>query len=122
MNRIVLAGILTFILSVSLSTSVLADCGLDHDAVEGAEEGHDHETTAKNEEINAEIGCGHCTYQRDGVTKCEAAVKIGEDVYSLESSDISIKDDKLCTATMQAKLTGHVEDGKFIASKVEPVE
>ena len=70
------------------------------------------------ENIEAEVGCGMCSYQMDGVKRCTLAVKIGDEAMLVEGSDIDAHEAGLCKAAKKAVVAGNIEDGKFIATSV----
>ena len=63
-----------------------------------------------------EIGCGHCVYHMDGVDSCKAAVKVGDQIVLLQSD---VDPHGLCAKPKKAIVSGGMQDGVFIASKVD---
>ena len=95
----------------------LAGCG---------EEATAPEVAAPSVEISApapltlEVGCAKCIYQVDGAKGCsQVAVVVEGNPLLICGVQIDAHGAGLCGATKMASVEGTVEDGKFIASKVE---
>jgi len=74
------------------------------------------QTALKN--VDAEAGCGMCSYQMDGVKQCTLAVKIGDEAMLVEGSNIDAHKAGLCKAAKKAVVAGNIEDGKFVATSI----
>ena len=75
-------------------------------------------------DAKAEAGCATCIFDMKGVTGCKLAVKIDGRAYLVEGSGIddhgdAHAEDGLCNAARPARVSGHVEGDKFVASKIE---
>ncbi|MEO7265196.1 MAG: DUF6370 family protein [Ferruginibacter sp.] len=70
----------------------------------------------------AEIACGQCQFKMAGKS-CDLAVRINGQAYFVDGSGIddhgdAHADDGLCKKIRPAIVTGHVENGRFVAKKV----
>ena len=79
--------------------------------------GNPSESSAVMEKI-VEVGCGSCSYKIDGVEECVTAVKIGDTPYLVTGADLDAHSSGLCESVKQAKVTGEIQDGKFVASAI----
>ena len=81
--------------------------------------------TAVPEAIHASItqtveaGCASCTYKMAGVEGCKLAVKIADKPYLVSEADVDAHSAGLCQAPKQAKVTGAIVRGKFVAAGFE---
>ncbi len=84
-------------------------------------------TSVKNQNpdstYTAEIACGQCQFKMAGKS-CDLAVRINGLAYFIDGSGIddhgdAHADDGLCKKIRPALVTGHVENGRFAASKVK---
>ena len=75
-------------------------------------------------EQTAEVSCGQCQFDLEG-DGCNLAVRIDEKAYYVEGFGIDdfgdAHDEKtgFCEVIRKGKIEGKVENGKFIASKIE---
>jgi len=81
---------------------------------------------SKQETLTVEASCGICQFEMEGET-CDLAVRIDGKTYYVEGSGIddhgdAHADDGFCEAIRMAKITGHIEGDKFIASSFELIE
>lgn len=72
----------------------------------------------------AEIGCATCIYDMKDVTGCVLAVKIDGTPYLVTGSDIDDHGDAhagdgLCNTARQADIEGTIDQGRFVATKIE---
>ena len=83
--------------------------------------------TAKRQYIDstytAEIACGECRFKMAG-SSCDLAVRINGQTFFVDGSNIddhgdAHADDGLCKKIRPAMVTGHVENGRFVATKVK---
>lgn len=91
-----------------------------HDAHERAKQ-HDADAPGAAEMIKSqtvEAGCGACIYKMPGVEGCPLAVVIDGKPYLVEGAKWPNHD--YCDAKQQAVATGKLENGKFIATSLEP--
>jgi len=113
------------ILAVSVALFGVVGCSSSSDdgaAAGGTEEaavaenthGHEHATYAGA----AEVGCGMCTYQMEGVEGCVAAVKYDGKAYLLTGQEIDAHGLGLCTEPKQAEIEGEVHGTNFVATTV----
>ena len=64
-----------------------------------------------------------CTYKKEGVQACEAAVKLGDKVLLLSVPGFDAHKEGLCKGARKAVITGGKEEGgKYLASKIELVK
>lgn len=69
-----------------------------------------------------EVGCAKCTYHLDGAATCGTAVKVGGTAYAVNVPGFDAMKEGLCAGAKQAKVTGEMKDGKFLASKIELIK
>ena len=72
-----------------------------------------------------ECSCGQCQFNMEG-SGCKLAVRIDGKSYFVEGSTIDDHGDAhardgLCNAIQNAKVSGEIKDGRFIASSIELV-
>jgi Family of unknown function (DUF6370) len=72
----------------------------------------------------AVAGCATCIFHMKDVTGCKLAVKIDGKPYLVAGSDIDDHGnahaaDGLCNAARDAIVEGKVQDGQFVAKKIE---
>jgi len=70
-----------------------------------------------------EASCGECNFDMPG-SGCDLAVRIDGHAYLVEGTSIgehgdSHADDGLCNAVRKARVTGHSEGNKFVATSFE---
>ncbi len=70
----------------------------------------------------AEIACGQCQFKMAG-NSCDLAVRINGQAYFVDGSGIddhgdAHASDGLCKKIRPAMVTGHVENGRFVATNV----
>lgn len=71
-------------------------------------------------DATVEVGCAKCVYKMEGVESCALAVKVGDETMLVEGEGLqSTEELGVCEAAKSAVVSGKVEEGKFIASKVE---
>jgi len=102
-----------FATTISLLTLLIAGCA----------SGQSHTPPPPTEQQIA-VGCAMCIYEMDGVDDCVLAVKIAGKPYLVEGSDIDDHGDAhaadgLCNAEHQAVAVGRIEDGKYVAQRIE---
>lgn len=73
----------------------------------------------------AEIACGECLFEMPGAS-CDLAVRIDGKTYFVDGAHIddfgnAHAKDGLCNVIRRARVTGRVEKGRFIATKIEPL-
>jgi hypothetical protein len=85
-------------------------------------------TTNQKEEFTriVETSCGECNFQMTG-DECDLAVKIDGKYYFVEGSAIhehgdAHAEDGLCTVVREAKVTGRIKGGVFVASSFELIK
>lgn len=71
------------------------------------------------DEQTAEAGCASCIYKMDGIKGCVTAVKVGNTPMILTGVEVDAHELGLCTASKQILVSGKVEGGNFVATKVE---
>lgn len=114
------------VLAVAL---VLVGCkGGSDDHAHHDHDGHDHGGAAIIEVADhlAEIACGQCLFELKG-TGCDLAVRLDGKTYFVDGAHIddfgdAHAKDGLCNIIRKARVTGKVQNGRFIATKIEPVE
>ncbi len=68
----------------------------------------------------AEVACATCIYEMEGVSGCQAAVKIDGKPYLIEGlGDFNAHAAGLCDAAKPAHVLGNITDGKFVAELLE---
>lgn len=85
-----------------------------------------HEKLDATSSRTVEAGCATCIFDMPGVTGCKLAVKIDGVAYLVTGSSIDDHGDAhaatgLCNASRKAVVEGEVEDGRFVAKKIELV-
>ena len=68
-----------------------------------------------------EVGCGSCMYDMEGVKGCVTAANIDGTPYLVSGVKLKAHAVGLCDMKKQAKVSGRVEGGKFVASALELV-
>lgn len=71
----------------------------------------------------AEVACGECRFKMAG-TSCDLAVRINGQTYFVDGSGIddhgdAHASDGLCKKIRPATVTGHIENGRFLASEIK---
>lgn len=71
-----------------------------------------------------DVGCATCIFHMKGVAGCKLAVEIKGKAYLVTGSDIDDHGDAhakdgLCNARRKAVVTGKIDDGRFVATKME---
>lgn len=84
----------------------------------------DHQKPGAMSSRTVEAGCATCIFDMPGVTGCKLAVKIDGVAYLVTGSSIDDHGDAhaatgLCNASRKAVVEGKVEDGRFVAKKIE---
>ena len=67
----------------------------------------------------AEVGCGSCIFEMEGVFGCPLAVKIDNKPYLVTGSSIDAHTAGLCAGAKQAEVAGKIEGDRFVASQME---
>lgn len=66
-----------------------------------------------------EVGCAMCIFKMDGVQGCKLAAKVTGQPVLVSGSDVDAHTAGLCSKSMQATISGKVEDGKLAAADIE---
>jgi hypothetical protein len=85
---------------------------------------------SNNKEIKqvADVSCGQCKFELDSENGCSLAVKIDDKAYFVDGFKIDDFGDAhdehtgFCNVVRKAKVTGVVEEGRFVASSIKLVE
>lgn len=84
--------------------------------------------TQKNEiSQTVEASCGQCQFGMTSQKGCDLAIKIDGKAYFVDGTAINDHgdahaDDGFCEAIRKAKVTGHIKDGRFVASSFKLVD
>jgi hypothetical protein len=75
------------------------------------------------ESLVVEAACGQCQFGLPG-HEYDLAVRIDGESYFVDGTDIddhgdAHAEDGFCNAVRQARVTGHIEDGRFVATSFE---
>ena len=79
-------------------------------------------TTEVSDQL-VEASCGQCQFGMEG-NGCDLAVRIDGKTYYVDGSSIddhgdAHSDDGLCNCIRQAKVTGNIKDGRFVAESFQ---
>lgn len=78
---------------------------------------------ASYDDVVADVACGQCQFGLAG-SGCDLAVRLDGTAYYVDGSSIddhgdAHADDGLCNAVRPARVSGRIEDGRFVATSVE---
>ncbi len=90
----------------------------DHKPHDPADPAHGGGAAMMIKSKQVEAGCGSCIYKMAGAEGCPLAVLIDGKPYLVQG--VTWPNHDYCDAKQQAVVTGKIEDGKFIATSVEP--
>ena len=77
-------------------------------------------TFTKAVDGKVEAGCGMCTFNVEGVNRCETWIKVEGKVFPLAGVEYNAHTGGLCSPdSKQASVAGEVKEGKFTATKFE---
>lgn len=74
---------------------------------------------ASFEGTTLELGCGRCIYKMDGVQGCPAAAVVNGKPVLIKGVGQSAHEHGLCTKSSMAMVTGEIEDGHLVTTKIE---
>ncbi len=107
-----------FIVSVALAT-LLIGCEQDGKQQQATTEQQEQQSP----ELVVEAACGQCQFRLPG-KGCDLAVRIDGEAYYVDGTGINDHGDAhsdigFCNAVRQARVTGRVENGRFVATSFE---
>lgn len=76
----------------------------------------------------AEVSCGQCKFELDTEDGCNLAVRIDDKAYFVEGFNIDDFGDAhdehtgFCEVIRKGEITGTINDGKFVASKINLID
>ena len=74
---------------------------------------------ASLENQDVEVGCAKCIYGMEGAAGCSLAAVIKDKPTLVTGGEVDLRDYGLCSASRHAIVSGKLEGGELVASKVE---
>ncbi len=74
---------------------------------------------ASLENQDIEVGCAVCIYGMEGADGCALAAKIKGKPMMVQGVELDMYDHGLCSVAKRAVVSGKIEGGELVASKVE---
>jgi hypothetical protein len=71
------------------------------------------------EKKEVEVGCAMCVYGMEGADSCTLAAKIKDKPMMVKGAELDMHDHGLCSGAKRAVVSGKIEGGDLVASKVE---